>query len=269
MTAAAGVLLQQQTPAVGVAVGDGSRARRIVGPTLEGHAPKNALQAFMPTREVTADRDRYSALSTAHESQLKVERAAQEQLAKPAYAPALSPGRGGASTSGTRRPCTRSNDATTPAGATACRWRSAWPANTAPPGRCASVGTRSTRTAARSRRRNRPKAPATRPRSTSVRRNSTGRSRRRCLNAPCGRSPPRRSLGPYGAASGCAQGRVAASTSDRCAGRGKTLRAGAGARCRCVGYRNRVRWRQPAAHGAASRRRAHAHRPRVPGREAS
>lgn len=33
-------------------------------------------------REVTADRDRYAALSTAHEAQLKVERAAQEQLAQ-------------------------------------------------------------------------------------------------------------------------------------------------------------------------------------------
>ena len=33
-------------------------------------------------REVGADRDRYAALATAHEAQLKVERAAQEQLAK-------------------------------------------------------------------------------------------------------------------------------------------------------------------------------------------
>jgi hypothetical protein len=32
-------------------------------------------------REVTSDRDRYAALATAHEAQLKVERAAQEQLA--------------------------------------------------------------------------------------------------------------------------------------------------------------------------------------------
>lgn len=33
-------------------------------------------------REVTAERDRFAALSTAHEAQLKVERAAQEQLAQ-------------------------------------------------------------------------------------------------------------------------------------------------------------------------------------------
>jgi murein tripeptide amidase MpaA len=30
--------------------------RRIEGPQLEGHAPKNSLQAFLPEREVTADR---------------------------------------------------------------------------------------------------------------------------------------------------------------------------------------------------------------------
>ena len=41
-------------PPAGVTVLSG--ARRIVGPTLEGHAPKNSLQAFMPTREVTGDR---------------------------------------------------------------------------------------------------------------------------------------------------------------------------------------------------------------------
>lgn len=29
---------------------------RVEGPQLEGHAPKNSLQAFLPTREVTADR---------------------------------------------------------------------------------------------------------------------------------------------------------------------------------------------------------------------
>ena len=32
--------------------------RRIEGPQLEGHAPKNSLQAFLPEREVTADRAR-------------------------------------------------------------------------------------------------------------------------------------------------------------------------------------------------------------------
>ena len=29
---------------------------RVVGPQLDGHAPKNSLQAFLPTRQVTADR---------------------------------------------------------------------------------------------------------------------------------------------------------------------------------------------------------------------
>ena len=29
---------------------------RIEGPQLEGHAPKSSLQAFLPSREVTADR---------------------------------------------------------------------------------------------------------------------------------------------------------------------------------------------------------------------
>jgi murein tripeptide amidase MpaA len=32
--------------------------RRVEGPQLEGHAPKNSLQAFLPEREVTADRAR-------------------------------------------------------------------------------------------------------------------------------------------------------------------------------------------------------------------
>jgi hypothetical protein len=32
--------------------------RRIEGPQLEGHAPKNSLQAFLPEREITADKAR-------------------------------------------------------------------------------------------------------------------------------------------------------------------------------------------------------------------
>jgi hypothetical protein len=33
-----------------------SGQQRIVGPQLEGHAPKNSLQAFLPSKEITADR---------------------------------------------------------------------------------------------------------------------------------------------------------------------------------------------------------------------
>jgi hypothetical protein len=28
----------------------------VIGPHLEGHAPKNSLQAFLPNREITGDR---------------------------------------------------------------------------------------------------------------------------------------------------------------------------------------------------------------------
>jgi len=33
-----------------------SGKERVIGPHLEGHAPKNTLQAFLPNREITADR---------------------------------------------------------------------------------------------------------------------------------------------------------------------------------------------------------------------
>ena len=33
-----------------------SGKERIDGPHLEGHGPKNSLQAFLPSRDVTADR---------------------------------------------------------------------------------------------------------------------------------------------------------------------------------------------------------------------
>ena len=48
-----GVVFELHLPA-GVTLHSGKP--RIVGPQLEGHAAKNSLQAFLPTREVTADR---------------------------------------------------------------------------------------------------------------------------------------------------------------------------------------------------------------------
>ncbi|MBC7954879.1 MAG: hypothetical protein H7Y33_03285 [Cytophagales bacterium] len=33
-----------------------SGKERIEGPQLEGHGPKNSLQAFLPSRDITADR---------------------------------------------------------------------------------------------------------------------------------------------------------------------------------------------------------------------
>ncbi len=44
--------LPQDDPAIGLVAG----AQRIEGPQLEGHAPKSSQIAFLPTREVTADR---------------------------------------------------------------------------------------------------------------------------------------------------------------------------------------------------------------------
>jgi hypothetical protein len=65
--------------AIGVAIYE--YGRQITGPDRrELMADIERLQSEL--REVKADRDRYSALVTAYESQLKVERAAQEQLVK-------------------------------------------------------------------------------------------------------------------------------------------------------------------------------------------
>jgi murein tripeptide amidase MpaA len=50
---ARGVVFELHLPP-GVALVSGPQ--RIVGPQLEGHAPKNSLQAFLPAREITADR---------------------------------------------------------------------------------------------------------------------------------------------------------------------------------------------------------------------
>jgi hypothetical protein len=72
-------LLLAVAAAAGVAIYEYGRS--FGGPDRrELQAEVDRLQSKL--REVTAERDRFSALSTAHESQLKVERAAQEQLAK-------------------------------------------------------------------------------------------------------------------------------------------------------------------------------------------
>jgi hypothetical protein len=69
--------------AVGVAIYE--YGRNFAGPDRkELMADIERLQSSL--REVTADRDRFAALATAHEAQLKVERAAQEQLAQQASA---------------------------------------------------------------------------------------------------------------------------------------------------------------------------------------
>jgi hypothetical protein len=72
-------LLLAVAAAAGVAIYEYGRS--LSGPDRrELAAEVDKLQSRL--REVTAERDRFAALSTAHESQLKVERAAQEQLAK-------------------------------------------------------------------------------------------------------------------------------------------------------------------------------------------
>ncbi|HSW08359.1 M14 family metallopeptidase [Aquabacterium sp.] len=48
-----GVVFELHLPP-GVALVSGKQ--RVVGPQLDGHAPKNSLQAFLPNREITADR---------------------------------------------------------------------------------------------------------------------------------------------------------------------------------------------------------------------
>lgn len=72
-----GFLVLAVAAAAGVAIYE--YGRNLGGPDRrELQADINRLESRL--REVTADRDRYSALATAHEAQLKVERAAQEQL---------------------------------------------------------------------------------------------------------------------------------------------------------------------------------------------
>jgi hypothetical protein len=51
-----GVIFEIHLPAGNPEVSLVSGKPRIEGPQLEGHAPKNSLQAFVPNREVTGDR---------------------------------------------------------------------------------------------------------------------------------------------------------------------------------------------------------------------
>ena len=51
-----GVMFEIHLPEGDRAVSLVSGKPRIEGPQLEGHAPKSSLQAFLPTREITADR---------------------------------------------------------------------------------------------------------------------------------------------------------------------------------------------------------------------
>ncbi len=72
-----GFLVLAVAAAAGVAIYE--YGRNLGGPDRrELQADIDRLESKL--REVTADRDRFSALATAHEAQLKVERAAQEQL---------------------------------------------------------------------------------------------------------------------------------------------------------------------------------------------
>jgi hypothetical protein len=50
---ARGVVFELHLPDAASLVGG---SLRVVGPQLEGHAPKVSLQAFLPNRQVTADR---------------------------------------------------------------------------------------------------------------------------------------------------------------------------------------------------------------------
>ena len=51
-----GVMFEIHLPEGDPSVSLVSGKPRIEGPQLEGHAPKSSLQAFLPSREVTADR---------------------------------------------------------------------------------------------------------------------------------------------------------------------------------------------------------------------
>ena len=51
-----GVMFEIHLPAGDASVSLVSGKERIEGPQLEGHAPKNSLQAFLPDRDITADR---------------------------------------------------------------------------------------------------------------------------------------------------------------------------------------------------------------------
>jgi outer membrane murein-binding lipoprotein Lpp len=78
LRAVLGFVVLAAAAAAGVAIYE--YGRNFAGPDRkELLAEVERLQSSL--REASADRDRYAALSTAHEAQLKVERAAQEQLA--------------------------------------------------------------------------------------------------------------------------------------------------------------------------------------------
>ena len=51
-----GVMFEIHLPAGDPAVSLVSGKERMEGPQLEGHAPKTSLQAFLPSRDITADR---------------------------------------------------------------------------------------------------------------------------------------------------------------------------------------------------------------------
>jgi hypothetical protein len=79
LRAVLGFLVLAIAAAAGVAIYE--YGKNFAGPDRrELLADIDRLQSSL--REVTAERDRFAALSTAHEAQLKVERAAQEQLAQ-------------------------------------------------------------------------------------------------------------------------------------------------------------------------------------------
>lgn len=78
LRAVLGFVVLAAAAAAGVAIYE--YGRNFAGPDRkELQAEIERLQSSL--RETVADRDRYAALATAHEAQLKVERAAQEQLA--------------------------------------------------------------------------------------------------------------------------------------------------------------------------------------------